>query len=387
MNLRRIISRPFVFLLLFILLFVFACSMPSWFPIKMPIKKGTPYKAKTKELVDKEVVIIDKEEYVKVLNPRASEGKDQPKYLYIPVNEYLSKKETFTTPPLRVEEVKKEPPPDSTKPSSPLEGEIFVVSPSKPMLPSLKKKLLITYFDDRTTEGEEVLGDWVAEKLMKEVSRRSLQVLFVDFQMIKEFLGKRGTDLKDLETPKVLQLLNEVFGVHALVAGYLSGPYVFTSKSDQDKAGTASAIIKIDMRLVDTFSGKILKNLSANNPIVAAKEKGTFPEEKAKVKAIDFTIANLGRSLARELDSLDWFCRVAKVEGEEVYINAGKLTGLKVGDVMEVFRPDGSGERGDIKGKIKISDFFGIDASMGRLIQGKNPDVNDILKLAKSEGT
>jgi hypothetical protein len=387
MNLRRIIFRPFVFLLLFILLFVFACSMPSWFPIKMPIKKGTPYKAKTKELVDKEVVIIDKEEYVKVLNPRASEGKDQPKYLYIPVNEYLSKKETFTTPPLRVEEVKKEPPPDSTKPPSPLEGEIFVVSPSKPMLPSLKKKLLITYFDDRTTEGEEVLGDWVAEKLMKEVSRRSLQVLFVDFQMIKEFLEKRGTDLKDLETPKVLQLLNEVFGVHALVAGYLSGPYVFTSKSDQDKAGTASAIIKIDMRLVDTFSGKILKNLSANNPFVAAKEKGTFSEERAKVKAIDLTIANLGRSLARELDSLDWFCRVAKVEGEEVYINAGKLTGLKVGDVMEVFRPDGSGERGDIKGKIKISDFFGIDASMGRLIQGKNPDVNDILKLAKSEGT
>ena len=387
MNLRRTIPRPFIFLLLFILLFVFACSMPSWFPIKMPIKKGPAYKAKTKELVNKEVVIIDKEEYVKVLNPRASEGKDQPKYLYIPVNEYLSKKETFSTPPLHVEEVKKESPADSTKPSSPVEEEIFVVSPSKPMLSSLKKKLLITYFDDRTTEGEEVLGDWVAEKLMKEVSRRSLQVLFVDFQMIKEFLEKRGTDLKDLETPKVLQYLNEVFGVHALVAGYLSGPYVFTTKSDQDKEGTASAIIKIDMRLVDTFSGKILKNLSANNPIVAAKERGSFSEEKAKVKAIDLTIANLGRSLARELDSLDWFCRVAKVEGEEVYINAGKLTGLKVGDVMEVFRPGGSGERGDIKGKIKISGFFGIDASMGRLIQGKDPDVNDILKLAKSEGT
>jgi hypothetical protein len=356
--------------------------MPSWFPIK----KGTPHKAKTKELVDKEVVIIDKEEYIKVLNPRASEGKDQPKYLYIPVNEYLSKKETFITPPLRVEEVKKSPV-ESTKPSSPLEEEILVVSPSKPIFPSLKKKVLITYFDDRTTEGEEVFGDWVAEKLMKEVSRRSLQVLFVDFQMIKEFLGKKGTDLKDLETPKVLQLLNEVFGVHALVGGYLSGPYVFTTKSDKDKEGTASAIIKIDMRLVDTFSGKTLKNLSANNPIVAAKEKGSFSEEKAKVKAIDLTISNLGRSLARELDSLDWFCRVAKVEGGEVYINAGRLTGLKVGDVMEVFRPGGSGERGEIKGKIKISDFFGIDASMGRLIQGKNPDVNDILKLAKREGT
>jgi len=383
MNLRETKPRLFIFALLFILLLVFACSMPSWFPIK----KGSPHKAKMKELLDKEVIIIDKEEYVKVLNPTASEGKDQPKYLYVPVNEYLSKRETFATPTIRKEEVKKESSTASTKPSSSLEEEALIVSPSKSVLPSLKKKVLIAYFDDRTTEGEEALGDWVAEKLMKEVNRRSLQVFFTDYQMIKEFLEKKGTDLKDLETPKVLQLLNEVFGVHALVAGQLSGPYVFTTKATKDQEGTASAIIRIEMRLVDTFSGKTLKNLSASNRIFSAKEKGSFSEEKAKVKAIDLTIVDLGRSLAKELDSMDWFCRIAKVEGEEVYINAGRLTGLKVGDVMEVFKPGGSGERGEVKGKIEISAFFGIDASMGRLIQGKNPDVNDILKLAKSKGT
>jgi hypothetical protein len=383
MNLREIMPRPLIFILLFILLLVFACSMPSW----VPLKKGPPHKAKMKELLDKEVIIIDKREYVKVLNPRASEGKDQPKYLYIPVDEYLSKRETFTTPPMRMEEVKKESPAVSTKPSSSVEEEVLIASPSKPASPGLKKKVVIPYFDDRTTGGEEVFGDWVAEKLMKEVNRRTLQILFADYQMVKEFLGKKGTDLKDLETPKALQYLNEVFGIQALVVGQLSGPYVFTTKTTKDQEETTSAIIKIDMKLVNTFSGKTLKNLSASNPIMATKEKGSFSEEKAKVKAIDLTIADLARSLARELDGIDWFCRIAKVEGEEVYINAGKLTGLKVGDVMEVFRPSGSGERGEVKGKIRISAFFGIDASMGRLIQGKNPDVNDILKLAKNEGT
>jgi hypothetical protein len=54
--------------------------------------------------------------------------------------------------------------------------------------------------------------------------------------------------------------------------------------------------------------------------------------------------------------------------------------------VMEVYRPGGSGVRGEGNSKIQISAFFGIDASMGRLIQGKNPDVNDILKLAKRDG-
>jgi hypothetical protein len=339
-----------------------------------------------KELLDKDVVIIDKAEYVKVLNPKASNGKDQPKYLYVPVHEYLSNKETFTAITAPVEGVKKASTP--TKPaSSLLEEETLAVSPSKPALPRLKKKVLITYFDDRTTQGEEVFGDWVAEKLMKEVNRRTLQILFADYQMVKEFYEKKGVDPKNLEMSKSLQYLNEVFGVHALVAGELSGPYVFTTKTTKDQEATASAIIKIDMRLVDTFTGKTLKNLSANNPIIAAKEKGSFSEEKAKIKAIDVTIANLGRSLIKELDGMDWFCRIAKVEGEEVYMNAGRLTGLRVGDVMEVFRPGGSGEQGEVKGKVRISAFFGIDASMGRLIQGKNPDVNDILKLAKRDGT
>jgi hypothetical protein len=379
MDLRKSLSSPFILGLLFILLSVSACSIPSWFPIK----KGEPRKAKMKELVDKEVVIIDKQEYVKVLNPSASAGKDQPKYLYVPVNEYLSKKESFTTLPMQGEGVKKESP---VKPLTPPDEEIAVVSPAKPALPGLKKKILITYFDDRTTEGEEVLGDWMAEQLTKEVNRRSMQVLFADYRMVKEFLGNRGVDLKDLETPKVLRLLNEVFGVHALVFGQLSGPYVFTTKATKDQEETALAVIKVDTRMVDTFSGKTVKALSASNPIAASKERGSFSGEKAKLKAIDLTMASLGRSLAKELDGMDWFCRIAKVEGENVYMNAGRLTGLKVGDVMEVFRAGESGERLESKGKVKVSAFFGIDASMGRLIQGKDPDVNDILRLAKSGG-
>jgi len=83
MDFKGLILRSSGILLLFILLFVFACSTPSWFPIK----KGSPSKAKIKDLMDKEVVIIDKEEYVKVYNPRGPEGGNQPKYLYIPVNE------------------------------------------------------------------------------------------------------------------------------------------------------------------------------------------------------------------------------------------------------------------------------------------------------------
>jgi hypothetical protein len=341
-----------------------------------------------KELLDKDVVIIDREEYVKVLNPKASAGENQPKYLYIPINEYLSKRDSYTTPSIRKEEPKKEPPVALTKSSpSETEKEIYLVSPSKSGISELKKKIVITHFDDRTPYADEMFGDWVSEKLIKEVNQRSQRILFVDYEMVREFLEQRGIALKDLEMPKVLQLLNEVFGIHALIVGQLTGPYVFTTKGEKDQEGTSSAIIKVEMKLIDTFSGKTLKTLSANNPIIATKERGSFSEEKAKLKAIDITIADLSRSLSKELDNVDWFCRIAKVEGEEVYINAGRLTGLKVGDVMEVFRSGGYEERKEVKGKIQISVCFGIDASMGKLIHGEKPDVNDILKLARREGT
>ena len=373
-----------IFIFLFILFLLFACSTPSWFPLK----KGPPHKAKMKELLDKEVIIIDRQEYVKVQNPRISEGSDQPKYLYIPIDEYFAKKETFIAPSIRKEEVKDGSSLPFTKPlPSPVEREAFPTSVAVSTVPDLKKKVVIAHFDDRTISADERLGDWMAEKLMKEVVQRSNKILFVDYPMVKEFLEKRGVALKDLETPKTLHLLNEVFGIQAVVLGELSGPYVFTTKGAKEQDGTSSAIIKIDMRLVDTFSNKTLKTLSTANPIISTKEKGTFSDEKAKGKAIDLTIVDLGRSLSRELNNLDWFCRIAKVDGEEVYINAGKLTGLKVGDVMEVFRPGMTGDQGEVKGKIQISAIFGIDASVGRLIQGKKPDENDILKLAKREGT
>lgn len=368
-----------IFIFLSISFLVFGCSTPSWFPIK----KGPPHKAKMKELLDKEVVIIDRKEYVKVSNPRASEGGSQPKYLYIPVDEYLLKRETFSSSGIPKEELKKGSPISITPSLSAPEKDVSPVSSTISPIPKLKKKVVITYFDDRTTTGDEILGDWLAEKLIKEVEGRSPQILFIDYQMVKEFLQKMGIPLTDLETPTSLHLLNEVFGIHGLVLGQLSGPYVFTTKGTNDQEGTASAIIKIEMRLVDTLSGKTLKTFSANNPMIATKEKGSFPEERAKVKAIDLTLSDLGGILSRELDSLDWFCKVTKVEGEEVYLNAGRLTGLKVGDVMEVVRP---GEKNEVKGKIRISAFFGLDASLGRLIDGKQPDMNDILKLAKREG-
>jgi hypothetical protein len=382
MDLKGTMFRISIFLLLFISWLIFACSTPSWFPIK----KGPPHKAKTKEFLDKEVIIIDREEYVKVVNPKASETANEQKYQYIPINDYLLKKGAFSPALPQKEDQRMDIPVSPKPPVSAVGKEVLVVSSQVSPVSDLRKKVVITHLDDRTDQTDEMFGDIITEKLMKELDRRTRQALFVDFEMVKEFLRGRGMALTDLEKPDTLRLLNEIFGVHAIVSGHLSGPYVFTSKTAEGRQETSSAIIRIEVSLVETYTGKAIKTFSVNNPIQAAKERGTFSDEKAKLRAIDFTVSDLGRSLSRELENLIWFCRIAKVEGEEVYLNAGKLTGLKVGDILDVLGPEKPGDRETVKGKIRVSTFFGIDASIGRLIQGNQPDTNDILKLARHEG-
>jgi hypothetical protein len=70
------------------------------------------------------------------------------------------------------------------------------------------------------------------------------------------------------------------------------------------------------VRVIETLTGGVVKTFSSHNPMLATKEKGSFSDEKAKLKAIDLTISDLSRSMSRELDTLDWSCRIVKVEGE-----------------------------------------------------------------------
>lgn len=367
-------SKSF-FPVLFIAIFLISsCSTPSWFTIK----KGVSQKAKLNELLDKEIIIIEGKEYVKVINKDFTQGGKGLKYLYIPIDEYLSNRNKYLIPTLTKEKEKREV--SSGTFSQDLQKEALVKA-SEPLDSNLKRKVLVSYFDDRTSQKEEILGDWITERLKKEVNKRSKDVIFVDYQLVKDFLLQRGINIEELEKAEVLKLLNGIFGVHLIIKGELSGPYIFKVK--RDKESYSSSILKIELKLINTSSGKIYKTLHSINPIISTKEYGAFSEEKAKSKAIDLCIAELSKSFIEEIGKIEWFCRIAKIEENDVYINAGKLSGIKPGDVLDIFSPGQYGTKMEAKGKIKITNLFGIDASMGRLIQGERPEMDDILRLAK----
>lgn len=96
--------------------------------------------------------------------------------------------------------------------------------------------------------------------------------------------------------------------------------------------------------------------------------------------------------LMAAMKKLSWSGRIAMVRGEKLYINAGRISGIQVGDLLKVmdqgqdiFDPQtgtflGRAE-GRMKGTIEIVSYFGKDGSIGVVHSGADFRENDKVEL------
>ena len=94
------------------------------------------------------------------------------------------------------------------------------------------------------------------------------------------------------------------------------------------------------------------------------------------------------------MEMIEWSGKVAAVDGDEITVNAGRKTGLAVGDRLKVFGegrevidPDTKvslGRKPGVeKGEVTVTDYFGEDAAVCRRVAGGGIAVNDIVRLAR----
>ena len=179
-----------------------------------------------------------------------------------------------------------------------------------------------------------------------------------------------------------MKSLYDLYGIEAVVKGTLSDVYTSTSKMDgRDDKEVSFALSKISLDVYNTETGKILRQLTARNPFFLSRENGDMSPEKAKVKAIDLAIELIADDLLKSLLNLDWHARIASVEDDKVFLNAGRLSGLEKGDVLEVYAPGTQvidkatslalgRTRGAYKGDIEVVEVFGVDASWAKAGRG-----------------
>ena len=288
----------------------------------------------------------------------------------------------------------------SPQPPSKTAKETTVASmPSRPLYtPSLpffqlgfKKKVAILNFENKTTYKDEQIGEAVARKLSDKLES-SQRIVPVDRTVVSEMLRKEGFQFETLMDPSVMKQAHQSFGIQAFTFGTVHDLSLLSPKaSETSEEDATSATVKLEIRLMDASTGNLLKTFIGRSPIFGTRETGENSKSKAVLKAIELSLDDILDGFLRQLDLLEWTTTVAKVEGDSLYLNAGKSSGLRIGDTLEVFEPGKEiihpvtnfslgWTTGQLKGVIRVTDLFGVDAAVGKVVQGQGFSPDDVVK-------
>jgi hypothetical protein len=375
----------------FLVFFFTACSLLSW----LKSENRAYRKMKERTLADQEVVVIDGQEYVKIAVSGNQGNPSGSRYRYIAVDEYLSKEGEF--PGSKGQDLAGEEPLLQSETKTITQSHDLSITASREMteIPAsssieLRRKIVIAPFEEG--EPDENWGEMVAQRLRNSMESRTERILCLDGQVILDYLNRSGMGSIPFNDPIILRIANTVFGVHALFYGTLSGPYVVASTGKGgDGDDTAMAIVRIQGKLVEAATGRVMKVFEKRNPIFATEERGEFCRDKAKRKAIQVAIKELTGDILHGMNQMGWYTRIVKIDGDRVYLNAGRLTGLKVGDLMDVYEPGGDTIeqmigisldpfKGQRKGQLRVSQLFGTDAAIAHITNGGNFALSDVAR-------
>jgi hypothetical protein len=265
-------------------------------------------------------------------------------------------------------------------------------SPALPFFQlGFKRKVAILDFENKTTYKEERIAEAVAKKLSDKLEATQ-KVVTVDRTVVSEMLNREGFKFETLTEPSVMKRAHQSLGIQAFALGSVTDLSLLSSKaSETSEEEVTFGTVKLEIRLIDASTGNLLKSFIGRSPIFGTKETGEHSRSKAVLKAIDLGLDDILEGFLRQLDLLEWTTTVATVEGGNLYINAGRLSGLRIGDTLEVFGPGKEiihpttkfslgWTTGQLKGVITISDLFGVDAAIGKVVQGQGFNPNDVVK-------
>jgi hypothetical protein len=199
--------------------------------------------------------------------------------------------------------------------------------------------------------------------------------LLVESEEAEEILAQQGLAVRQENIAKIARTL----GVYPAARLVLFLDQVALNRKGNKMQG------RLDYTMVDGFSGRTInreqKVASADH---SAGEKGELLRALLAQAVVD---------LEKRAVKYGWSTRVAMVESKQIYLSAGKASGLKQGDIFAIYGPGKEivhpiakvsmgFQRGPYKGMVKVSNLFGGDASEATVVAGPGTiQVNDIVTL------
>jgi hypothetical protein len=284
-----------------------------------------------------------------------------------------------------------------TRTQSPVEQEKMVEAVQK-FSPLRKRAVLLPFWNNTPIKGSfEVRGKNALRELLLEQNRLNI----VD----ERDISLRSQDFfLDPERLNVAHVADNgrKWGVSLVVLGRIS-KIAFRRKDDDVgllRPSAAKAAATVELRLVDVAQAKEIalgqgtgmSENSALNLFGEAPEDTEAFRNEIVTEALADAIRKALPALNKEIDRIQWRGKVAKISGAKIYVNAGRATGLQIGDILkissqgqDIFDPDTGlflgRTGGDLKGTLEVVEFFGEDGAIARVHSGGNFVEGDTIQL------
>lgn len=231
-------------------------------------------------------------------------------------------------------------------PTSRIQQQQAQLNQATPSANVLKRKVAIGRFSNETRYGRTFQTDASFDPLGKQAS----DILATRLVDSKQFLVLERPDINKVLSEQRLTNVSELVGVDALIIGSVTE----FGRSTAGKSGFLSstkmqnAHAKVDVRLVDVRNGQIFFATSGTGD--ASTESGEVAgygshadyDGALNDKAISAAISDMIGRLVSKLQERPWRTDVLKVSGSQVFISGGARQGLKIGDLLTIYR---AGER------------------------------------------
>jgi hypothetical protein len=245
------------------------------------------------------------------------------------------------------------------------------------LLGPLKYKLVILPFEDSHLEPRfRGIGQRAQELLQKALqeSQASIPLKPEELKVSPQAVSRNLWDLWRL------------YGVQGLIRGRIKE----ILRGEEEK--NVYFLVRLEAELIDTQSARTVKLAFGQSVVSFPTLQGKEGTEKALEKALDEALKQAKEGILLGLSNFEWTTSVLMVKDGEIYLNAGKNSGLRIGQELEVYsvgppiRHPLTGELlgrslGPKKASIKITGFLGLDNAQASLVEGSGVKEGDLIKL------
>ena len=208
-----------------------------------------------------------------------------------------------------------------------------------------KLRVGVVNFQNKTPSRVLGIGEAAAD-ILGTILQKTDRFIVIPQQDMESILSQQSMGATGVINPDTAAEMGKVMGLNAIVTGAVTAYSETEEGADYLVAKSKKQIarVTVDYRIVDTTTGVQLMadsgagiySKSASKVLGMGSKAGYDPDLRDGALRDALTKAMV--NMMQKLGARKWNGRVAQIDGEDLYINAGQRSGLNVGAKLKVFR-------------------------------------------------